>query len=306
MQSVMVFQSERAAGLESTIRANTHVALASVARVAEPTALSQQAIARLRGLGSRFAKGDVTDSDLHHLSTILVTVGWNKNDDVFDGVETWVSRHSPSDKQLNYEHDDAQIVGHITANHVMDAEGKVLPDETCVDDLPAKFHIVTAGVLYKHWQKPELQKRMDDLIAEIAQGKWFVSMECLFTGFDYCLKDASGGAKAVARNEKTAFLSKHLRAYGGTGQYGQYRVGRVLRNIVFSGKGLVRNPANPESVIFTEPERTTAGVSLAIAAWLLDRVAGPGAERLDRPAPAEGPRLSPVQADIARCFGVHS
>ncbi|VTR96141.1 unnamed protein product [Gemmata massiliana] len=272
MQSKIVFQSERAAGLESTIRANTHVALASVARVVEPKALSQQAMARARELVPRFATGSVSDSDLHHLSTILVSVGWNKNDDVFDPVESWVARHTPSHKQLNYEHDDSKIVGHITANYVMDVAGNAVADETCSDSLPAKFHIVSAGVLYKHWQTPELQTRMDTLIAEIAQGKWFVSMECRFGGFDYCLKDTSGGARVVARNEKTAFLSKHLRAYGGSGQYSEYRVGRVLRNIVFSGKGLVRNPANPESVILTAQEGTKASLSAAVATWFADRL----------------------------------
>ncbi|MFX9552086.1 hypothetical protein ABTO49_21095, partial [Acinetobacter baumannii] len=87
------------------------------------------------------------------------------------------------------------------------------------------------------------------LLAEIAEGKWFVSMECLFKGFDYALEAADGTTRVVARNETTAFLSKYLRCYGGSGTHGDSRIGRLMRNIVFSGKGLVRTPANPESVI---------------------------------------------------------
>jgi chromosome segregation ATPase len=40
-----------------------------------------------------------------------------------------------------------------------------------------------------------------------------------------------------------------LKAYGGTGEYEGYRIGRSLRDISFSGKGLVSKPANPRSVI---------------------------------------------------------
>jgi prefoldin subunit 5 len=74
-------------------------------------------------------------------------------------------------------------------------------------------------------------------------------MECLFPDFDYALADAGGNSRVVARNKETAFLTKHLKAYGGRGVYGGERVGRVFRNLVFSGKGLVETPANPESEI---------------------------------------------------------
>jgi chromosome segregation ATPase len=56
----------------------------------------------------------------------------------------------------------------------------------------------------------------------------------------------------VARDEASAFLTKHLRSYGGTGEYEGHKIGRLLRNVSFSGKGLVNNPANPRSVILTE------------------------------------------------------
>jgi uncharacterized coiled-coil protein SlyX len=74
-------------------------------------------------------------------------------------------------------------------------------------------------------------------------------MECLFPSFDYALVDKEGGTKVVPREESSAFLTKHLRSYGGSGNYEDYRVGRLLRNLAFSGKGLVSKPANPRSVI---------------------------------------------------------
>ncbi len=74
-------------------------------------------------------------------------------------------------------------------------------------------------------------------------------MECLFPNFDYALVDKDGGTRVVPREESSAFLTKHLRSYGGSGKYEDYRVGRLLRNLSFSGKGLVSKPANPRSVI---------------------------------------------------------
>ena len=74
-------------------------------------------------------------------------------------------------------------------------------------------------------------------------------MECCFAGFDYAVIDKNGEEKIITRSEQSAFLTKHLRAYGGGGEYEGYKLGRRLRDISFSGKGLVNNPANPKSVI---------------------------------------------------------
>ena len=95
---------------------------------------------------------------------------------------------------------------------------------------------------------------MEKLIAEIEEGKWFVSMEALFNGFDFAIVDPQGNNKTIARNEESAFLTKYLRVYGGEGEYEGHKIGRLLRNITFSGKGLVSNPANPRSVIITDAD----------------------------------------------------
>jgi hypothetical protein len=42
--------------------------------------------------------------------------------------------------------------------------------------------------------------------------------------------------------------------YGGEGVFNGHKIGRYLKNITFSGKGLTKKPANPESVIFTDIE----------------------------------------------------
>jgi chromosome segregation ATPase len=75
----------------------------------------------------------------------------------------------------------------------------------------------------------------------------------MFKGFDYGLIDETTGKfQILTRSNNTSFLTKHLRAYGGNGQYENHKIGRVLRNITFSGKGYVDKPANPDSIIFSK------------------------------------------------------
>ena len=184
--------------------------------------------------------------DLYYLRSILVTAGWNKNDDVFHPQELWDARDTPEDKPFNFMHDERDIIGHITGNTVVDVEGNEIASD---ESLPDTFNILTTAVVYTEWSDPSQRERMRKIVAEIEEGKWFVSMECLFPDFDYALAREDGQTEVVTRDEASAFLTKHLRAYGGTGEYDNYRVGRLLRNLSFSGKGLVSKPANPNSVI---------------------------------------------------------
>ena len=184
--------------------------------------------------------------DLYYLKSILVSTGWNKNDDVFDPAELWEARSTPEDKPFNFMHNEKDIIGHITANEVVDFDGNPISQDS---EVPDKFNILTSAVVYTEWSDPEQRQRMHKIVSEIEDGKWFVSMECLFPDFDYALKGAAGETKVIKRNEASAFLTKHLRSYGGDGKYEDYQVGRLLRNLSFSGKGLVSKPANPRSVI---------------------------------------------------------
>lgn len=258
MKTIQIFKDERDAGLEEALRSTAALSFYSPVKLVSYQPEHEKVLAKLEM--SKLARAELakatnlSQDDLHYLNTVLVTTGWNKNDDVFDPVETYIARATPEDKPFNYEHDCSDIIGHITGCSVFDAEmNPVNAVDADFSNLPSKFHIVTGGVLYKVWSKPELQERMDNVIAEIAKGEWYVSMECLFYGFDYALKSADGSQRVIARNEETAFLTKYLRAYGGTGEWKDGRIGRVLRNISFSGIGLVRQPANPESVVLDDP-----------------------------------------------------
>lgn len=244
MKEFPIFKSEIQDGLKEKIISSMSISSTCELEICDPFVLNKP----LRAIAE-----NKNQMDLHYLKSILVTTGWNKNDDVFDKAEVWTARNTPSDKPFNYEHDQKQIIGHITGSKVIDENGNDVEEGISIDELPKKFHILTSAVLYKFWEDPKKQEEMNDIISGIANNKWFVSMEALFNNFDYAMDDGVT-SKVIARNEKTAFLTKHLRAYGGNGVFNNIKIGRVLKNIVFSGKGLVRKPANPESIIFDETE----------------------------------------------------
>ena len=239
-----IYQQEIKDGLEEIVRSQASVAFASVAI---PNSQPEQNDVIKKILASE-GKSNPDQFDLYYLEAVLVSTGWNKNDDVFTPEATWAARSTPEDKQFNFMHNENDIIGHITSSYVLNKDGsKVSADEA---DAPEEFDIVTEAVLYNSWTDPENRDRMNQIIAEIEEGKWFVSMECLFSDFDYALTDPDGQNKILARTEESSFLTKHLRSYGGEGKYEGYTVGRALKNIAFSGKGLVAKPANPRSVIF--------------------------------------------------------
>lgn len=202
------------------------------------------------------ANSNPNQEDLYYFNSILVSTGWNLNDDVFSPEEVWASRTSPEDKQLNCMHAETDIVGHITSNTSVYLDGKKIE----ASEMPEQFEIKIGSVLYRRWTDPKLKARVEKIIAEIKEGKWCVSMECLFKGFDYAVMTPNGEMKLIARNAETAFLTKHLRAYGGKGVVDGHKIGRLLRNITFTGVGLVDKPANPRSVIL-KPAATAASES---------------------------------------------
>lgn len=196
------------------------------------------------------AKADRDDWDLYRLDAILASIGWNQNDDVFDAGETWLAKSSPVNKKFNFMHDETDIIGHMIASVIFDEDGNIVPND--VEELPTKYDIIVSSVLYRRWSDESLQTRMDDIIKGIADDKWFVSMECLFSNFDYAIIRPNGQHDIISRTGASAFLTKHLRVYGGTGEFEGNKIGRLLRNFTFSGKGLVDNPANKRSIIFND------------------------------------------------------
>ena len=247
MNKIKIFQSEITDGVADQVASQASVAYCSPATLHSRTAADLVDVAANDEVLAKILAENKDQKDLHYIESVLVSTGWNKNDDVFTSQATWDARTSPEDKQFNFMHDENDIIGHITGCYVLGKDGSLVADEN--ESKPNEFDIITQAVLYNSWTDPDNKERMESIISEISEGKWFVSMECLFSGFDYALMGPDGTPKTLTRDESSAFLTKHLRTYGGTGEYDGYKVGRALTNISFSGKGLVSQPANPRSVI---------------------------------------------------------
>jgi hypothetical protein len=264
---IKVYEQEIRDGLEKAI-SNNSIACCAVAQFFEPSSETVEKIQKIMTASPNeelAVAENKNQIDLYYIKSILVSTGWNKNDDVFDSSELWNAKDTPEDKPFNFMHNEKDIIGHITANEVVDFEVNKIDSNS--RDVPSEFNILTSAVIYTSWSDPEQRERMRKIIAEIEENKWFVSMECLFPNFDYALKSSKGELKVIKRNEASAFLTKHLRSYGGDGKYEDYQVGRLLRNLSFSGKGLVSKPANPRSIIlegndfFDESQAQTLSLS---------------------------------------------
>ena len=243
---IKIYEKEIADGIGPLVQSTASIAYCSEATLHKGNFEAAKSLITDQDVLDRVLAENKDQVDLYYLESVLVSTGWNKNDDVFVTQSTWDARNTPEDKQFNFMHDENDIIGHITGSYVLTKDGKAIADDS---EMPEEFDIITQAVLYNSWTNSENRERMEQIISEIGDGKWFVSMECLFAGFDYALVGPNGEAKILTRDEDSSFLTKHLRAYGGTGEYEGHKIGRALSNIAFSGKGLVSKPANPRSII---------------------------------------------------------
>jgi hypothetical protein len=208
--------------------------------------------------------------------SVLCSVGWNYNDDIFMPEDTFKAAKTPILKPVNLDHlgqeTDKQnnIFGVIIDSYAVDNNLQL------VNSYDEMEHIVVATMLWDHYfpkRTASIEKRMND-------NKQFVSMECHFREFDYGLKKmkADGSIEeetiVVPRNEETSKLTKYLRSYKGSGYVtisGQkYKIGRILKNQVFTGVAFVEKPANPKSVVFPQKIKIKESIFAAASTDFLE------------------------------------
>jgi len=242
-----IYKAEKEAGLEDLVKASIATTLTKKFKPKKDSSLDQIIASFESGVQSVEDLIGTEQPDLAVIVSILVSAGWNLNDDVFIPAELWASKHTPNHKPMNDQHNETDILGHIISSRAIDKMGnEIFLDEE--QDPPEEFDIEVAGVLYK--ALPSLANKIQEIMRKAAAGNMFVSMEAWFTDFAYGFLDSMNGqTKVVSRSEDTAFLTKHLRMFGGTGEFQGHRIGRVLKNITFGGQAFVDVPANPESVI---------------------------------------------------------
>jgi hypothetical protein len=237
-----IYEQEIKDGLADRIAQNTSVAFQCLVSKLDPVVDKESIKKSIAGFIE-----DGRNFDLYRFSAILASIGSNKNDDWFLPEEIWAARLTPVYKQVNYGHNEQDIVGVITGTSVIDNDANPITNELEISNIK---DIVSHAVIWSYWEEDTLKDRFAKIVQDIEDEKLFVSMESLFKNFDYMLiKD--GKTSIVKRNKETSFLTKYLRIYNpeATGEYNGYRIYRVLRDFTFSGKALVENPANARSII---------------------------------------------------------
>lgn len=189
--------------------------------------------------------------DLAYFTSRFVSTGTNLNDAHFMGSEIVKASNSVSGKAVDVEHEEDKIIGHIYKHEYTDNEGNHIPKDelakmTATDLDTDDFHIEIASVVYK--------TRFPEIAEEIKNGDWKVSMEAYFTSFDILvgstiltLDEAKLMGFDVSNDELYGKAAKIIKS-GEVVDEG--KVARVLRGICFSGVGIVKNPANPPSIVF--------------------------------------------------------
>lgn len=198
--------------------------------------------------------------DLQYFSAIFVSAGTNLNGAHFLPSELVKAEDTIVSKALDVEHKEEEIIGHIYDRAFIDNDSKKLDltelaqkEAANLNSENGDMHVVIAGVIYKN--------RFPNLAKEVSAGKWCVSMECYFANYDVkignmILTRREAEALGLAQDDK--LFGKLAKIVKKGKEIAEGTLERVLRDIVFSGCGVVKNPANPPSVILeTASEKAT-------------------------------------------------
>lgn len=209
--------------------------------------ISEQAQER----ASVLAFPDEKQNDLQYIRSILVSAGTNKNGAHFLPSEMMKAHNTVVHKAIDIEHEEDKVIGHIYECAFLFKDGEQFDPQKIMaeyselgkttDDLD--IDIAVAGVIHK--------MRFPELAEEISDGDWKVSMECFFRDFDIKI-----GENIITRQEAetlgynpSELINGFVKVVAGQKALGKHFVARVLREITFSGMGIVKNPANPHSIV---------------------------------------------------------
>ena len=188
--------------------------------------------------------------DLQYFSAIFVSSGTNLNLAHFLPSELVSAAASVASKAVDVEHEEADIIGHIYDYAFTDTEGNNLNVQELANMETASLdqadvHIVIAGIIYKN--------RFPNIAKEMEMGAWKVSMEAYYQDYDIKIGNMILDKKEA---EMLGFDSEDSKVFGSLVkiikkgvEIASGEAARVLRGICFSGVGIVKNPANPPSVV---------------------------------------------------------
>lgn len=189
--------------------------------------------------------------DLQYFSAIFVSAGTNLNGAHFLPSELVKAEDTIVSKALDVEHKEEDIIGHIYDRAFINKDNERLDlgeladkEDASLDSENNDMHVVIAGVIYKN--------RFPTLAKEVYDGKWKVSMECYFATYDVKIGDmilTQREAESMGLAYDDRLFGKLAKIVKKGKEIAKGTLERVLRGIVFSGCGVVKNPANLPSII---------------------------------------------------------
>lgn len=216
---------------------------------AEATSDDRKAVAAIIDLPASHLK----QPDLQYFTAVFVSTGTNLNGAHFLASELVASEDTIVSKALDVEHKEEDIIGHIYDRAFMDKSGNRLEIEELAGKEDASLdreyansdlHVVIAGVIYKN--------RFPHIAEEVASGEWKVSMECYYSDYDVKVGDmvlTRREAETMGLAHDDSLFGKVAKIMKKGKEVAKGKLERVLRGIIFSGCGIVKNPANPPSVV---------------------------------------------------------
>jgi len=200
--------------------------------------------------------------DLLYFSGIFVSSGENLNNAYFMPSEIVKAASSIDHKALDIEHKEDQIVGHIYDSKFIDKAGSTLNVEELAsmnqDELDkTDLEVLIAGILYK--------SRFPELAEEVSDNKWKLSMETYYQDYDIKIGNVIMSRKeAEALGIASDLVGKVAKLLKKGEEIAEAGITRVLRDLLFSGCGLVKHPANPRSIILETAKKQTGKVDIII------------------------------------------
>lgn len=184
--------------------------------------------------------------DLQYFTAIFVSSGQNLNHAYFLPSELLKARDSISNKAIDVEHHEQNVVGHIYDKAYMWKDHKVFDPTSVVGKKvenieELKMDIAIAGIVYRD--------RFQEIAKEVEEGKWKVSMECYYEDFDIKVGNVVIPRKDAQAMGYDDMVGNFVVVKNKGEEVVKDTMVRILKGILFSGCGFVEKPANPPSVI---------------------------------------------------------
>lgn len=209
--------------------------------------------------------------DLLYFSGIMVSSGENLNHAFFLPSELVKAEGTIVNKAVDKEHEEQEVIGHIYDRAFIDKNGKVvdfaeIAELETADLNKLELDVVIAGIIYKG--------RFPEEAEEVKAGDWSLSMEAYFKDFDVKIGDLLIPRKeAEALGLTEASIGKDAVVKSDESELAAGPVTRVLRDILFAGCGIVKNPANPASIFLDTAALKTDDANEAVELKNINEVA---------------------------------